>query len=140
MLESNKSQPKPPIGMTIPNFTMPENKNESFLNFLKIFAETGNPKHAALESGWEDLTTDQPSPEVNLSTILKDKHHLYLHYDVTMPPAIKKYIKSTDEKLTQNEIDNLEIGMEKYHKIDAQKHCIIFSVDDNSFHLIKNCD
>jgi hypothetical protein len=118
---------------------MPTNKNNPFLDFLKIFAETGNPNHADLESGWEENPDQQPpETEINLSTTPKEKHHTYIYHDITIPPAINQYIAASDTQLTQHEINNLEIGMEKYHQIDTIKHCITWQAALNKFILLEN--
>lgn len=100
--------------------TLQHTMKTNLLSFLQIFKEKGNADHAALESGFLQQDTT-PNPTADLKSIPQSEHHNYLHHTIPAPQEIQHYI-NTAESLSVEEINNLEIGMEKFHKIDTSKH------------------
>lgn len=113
---------------------MTKKENDSFLSFLRIFRETGNASHAASESGWTDQS-DSPSPTIDLSTIPEDHHDYYDYYRLTIPAYLKQYIENATAPLTQGEIDNLELAMEKHHHVNPSTHYVGYDPEERVFNF-----
>lgn len=61
----------------------------------------------------------QESPPINLTTVPRTDLDEYLGHTVTLPTPIQKYIHGTDGQLTRNELNNIEIALEKHHRITS---------------------
>jgi hypothetical protein len=75
-----------------------------------------------------DGTPEPERPPLDLSTIPTGNWNDHLYSTVKIPPTLQSYINNTDGLLNQNELDNLEIALEKHYQL-TKEHYIAHTIN-----------
>lgn len=59
----------------------------------------------------------EPSPHIDITTIPRTDLPHFLGHTVAIPTDIQKYITGADGPLTRNELNNIEIAIEKHYQL-----------------------
>jgi len=94
--------------------------------FFREFIETNKSPAACVRDNELEIVAEGKPWFVDLHAVPREKWDDYVPWDIALPPGVAKYLDGHEGPLTADEIQNMEIAIEKFYEIEPP-FCIIAS-------------